>query len=73
MKLEMTVPGNCVGRVIGKGGAKIKEMTATSGAHLKIIRQEDVEDVQLQVAGNLRQIQAAQYLVWAIVAEHAAQ
>eukprot|EP00041_Stephanoeca_diplocostata_P031877 m.1003480 g.1003480 ORF g.1003480 m.1003480 type:complete len:454 (-) comp24044_c0_seq7:1129-2490(-) len=73
MKVHFPVPSNMLGRVIGKGGAKIKELSAQSGARLDLLRtgnEQDGEETPVEIFGNFQEVQAAQNLIRQIVFEH---
>jgi len=76
LKVLFMVPNDMLGRVIGKGGAKIKELAGTSGARLRLVRsdnqdQDDLEeDTPLEIFGSFSETQAAQNLLRQIAFEH---
>jgi len=73
MKVHFPVQSTMLGRVIGKGGSKIKELAATSGARLKLLRYEDErpeDDTLVEIFGNFQEVQAAQNLIRQIAFEH---
>lgn len=73
MKVHFPVQSTMLGRVIGKGGSKIKELASTSGARLKLLRYEDErpeDDTLVEIFGNFREVQAAQNLIRQIAFEH---
>jgi len=73
MKVHFPVQSTMLGRVIGKGGAKIKELAATSGARLKLLRYEDEQeddDTIVEIFGSFQEAQAAQNLIRQIAFEH---
>ena len=41
LKVLFPIPNDMLGRVIGKGGAKIKELAGTSGARLRLVRPDN--------------------------------
>ena len=59
MKVHFPVQSTMLGRVIGKGGAKIKELAATSGARLKLLRYEDEQeedDTIIEIFGSFQEV-----------------
>jgi len=73
MKVHFPVQSTMLGRVIGKGGSKIKELATTSGARLKLLRYEDErpeDDTLVEIFGNFQEVQAAQNLIRQIAFEH---
>lgn len=73
LKVHYPVQSSMLGRVIGKKGQKIKEISNTSEARLKLLRYEDEredDDTIVEIFGNFQQTQAAQNLIRQIVFEH---
>lgn len=73
IKVHFPVHSSMLGRVIGKKGSKIKELSSTSGARLKLLRYEDEQeddDTIVEIFGNFQQAQAAQNLIRQIAFEH---
>jgi len=61
LTLEMAVPTDFVGRLIGRGGARIKEIQAESGANVKFLTEEVVGDVTFaQMYGTFNTLYSAQ-------------
>lgn len=70
---SMDIPKNLVGRCIGKGGAKIKELMAESGTSLSI--NQDVPDgmpAKMMITGSQEQIDKAKQIVSQLLEERMA-
>ncbi|KAK3584900.1 hypothetical protein CHS0354_021773 [Potamilus streckersoni] len=50
--MTMSVPSSKVGRIIGKGGAKIRELQELSGARIKIQAEENSEETRIDLIGS---------------------
>lgn len=76
LKVHFAVPNSMLGRLIGKGGQKIKELADTSGARLKLLRGEDDPrdstegDTFIEIFGTFAATQAAQNLIRQMALEH---
>eukprot|EP00039_Didymoeca_costata_P018611 m.334196 g.334196 ORF g.334196 m.334196 type:complete len:424 (+) comp17309_c0_seq1:62-1333(+) len=73
LKVHFAVPSSMLGRLIGKGGVKIKELAETSGARLKLIREEqqtEEEETFIEIFGSFAATQAAQNLIRQMTLEH---
>ncbi|KAF3329360.1 far upstream element-binding protein 2-like isoform X2 [Carex littledalei] len=71
-EIEMQVPNDKVGSIIGKGGQMIKELQARSGAHILLIpieasEEEDVKERTVKLSGNKQQVEAAKYMIKDII------
>ncbi len=60
LRMEMIVPSDIVGRLIGKGGARIKAIHESTGARVKFIQTGDKKQTVLQIYGNYSQMYSAQ-------------
>ncbi|XP_050031211.1 probable ATP-dependent RNA helicase DDX43 isoform X1 [Dermacentor andersoni] len=65
----MVVPAKEVGRIIGKGGSKIRELQDASGARIKVLRDDEEEayssshEAKIELAGTLEVRRKAQQLI----------
>lgn len=67
-EIEMQVPNDKVGSIIGKGGQMIKDLQARSGAHILLVptessEEEDVKERTVRLTGNKQQVEAAKYMI----------
>jgi hypothetical protein len=62
-ELVCELPGIMVGRIIGKGGATIKEVTQRSGARISISDNAAPGFAHLQVAGSPQALESARMLI----------
>lgn len=70
MKVHFPVAVAVLGSVIGKGGAKIQEISVTAGAKLNLLRWTDEkpdDDVVIEIIGVFEETQAAQNLIRQVV------
>uniref|UniRef100_A0A131YH40 RNA helicase n=2 Tax=Rhipicephalus TaxID=426455 RepID=A0A131YH40_RHIAP len=64
----MVVPAKEVGRIIGKGGSKIRELQDTTGARIKVLRDEEEvysssHEAKIELAGTVEVRRKAQQLI----------
>lgn len=64
----MAVPAKDVGKIIGKGGSKIRELQEASGARIHVLRDEDSGDgrrdeAKIQLSGSVEVRHKAQQLI----------
>jgi rRNA processing protein Krr1/Pno1 len=60
----MDVSNEYVGRIIGKGGAKIKEIQELCGCRVKIMKEEASDDTTpVELEGNCESIGAARQMI----------
>lgn len=71
----MTIRADAVGVVIGKGGSNVRQINQVSGARVKIVEPDDPSSTTrtIEMQGTVEQIQTAQHLVQAFVAQFQAQ
>lgn len=70
----MTIPTNLAGSIIGKGGQRIRQIRADSGAQIKIDEPAPgSEDRIITIIGTQEQIQNAQFLLQQSVRMHAGE
>lgn len=71
----MTIRADAVGVVIGKGGSNVRQINQVSGARVKIVEPDDAASTTrtIEMHGTVEQIQTAQHLVQAFVAQFQAQ
>jgi len=64
-QIEMMVPGNKVGLVIGKGGETIKQLQEKSGAKLVIIQEGPETEMEkaLRITGDPQTIEVCLILI----------
>ncbi|XP_059475011.1 far upstream element-binding protein 3 isoform X3 [Neocloeon triangulifer] len=69
--VEMMVPGNKVGLVIGKGGETIKQLQEKSGAKLVIIQDGPETEMEkaLRITGDPQTIEYAKQLVYDLISD----
>eukprot|EP00054_Salpingoeca_dolichothecata_P003552 m.27419 g.27419 ORF g.27419 m.27419 type:complete len:585 (+) comp13946_c1_seq1:210-1964(+) len=75
LKVDISVPSALVGRIIGKGGARIKEIHRLSGAMLKVVNppeNSDSTDSIITITGTFHQNQAGQGMIRSITTEYRA-
>ncbi|KAK6917151.1 K Homology domain, type 1 [Dillenia turbinata] len=66
--LEMLIPANAVGKVMGKGGANIANIRKISGAHIEISDSKSARgDRVAQISGTSEQKRAAENLIQAFI------
>lgn len=69
---KVTIPNSVVGAIIGHGGSRIRDIRITSKAQIKIEEpDESTGERIITIAGDLKQIQLAQYLLQQAVRENA--
>lgn len=62
--LIVKVPSSCVGRIIGRGGAKIAELQEKSGARIRVPRDDGSGyEVDVQITGEPEKQKAAETLI----------
>ncbi|KAJ4798761.1 Far upstream element-binding protein 3 [Rhynchospora pubera] len=71
-QVEMQVPTDKVGSIIGKGGQMIKDLQARSGAHILLVQPqdsegEDAKERTVRLSGSKQQIEAAKYMIKDII------
>ncbi|KAL3171032.1 hypothetical protein MRX96_013919 [Rhipicephalus microplus] len=64
----MVVPAKEIGRIIGKGGSKIRELQDASGARIKVLRDEEEaygssNEAKIELAGTAEVRRKAQQLI----------
>lgn len=62
-KETILVPRACVGRIIGRGGSKIRELQEISGANINISRDGDGDHVPVNISGAEANVQKARELI----------
>jgi len=61
---RMKVEAKSVGRIIGRGGSKIKELEDRSNAKIKILQEEDYDGKkEVEISGSFSEIQKAKDLI----------
>merc|ERR1712098_768842 len=69
---QVTIPNDLAGAIIGPGGQRIRKIRNDSKATITIDEPADGSNERvITIAGNKKQIQAAQYLLQQSVREHA--
>eukprot|EP01018_Ginkgo_biloba_P024934 Gb_31122 [translate_table: standard] len=74
-QIQMQVPNNKVGLIIGKGGETIKNLQSRSGARVQLIplhlpEGDTSTERTVQVTGNKQQIEAAQEMIKEVISEN---
>ena len=70
--IQVTIPKDLAGSIIGKGGQRIKQICHESGASIKIDEPlEGSEDRIITITGTQDQTQSAQYLLRNSVKQYA--
>lgn len=63
----MVVPAKEIGRIIGKGGSKIRELQDTTGARIKVLRDEEevytTHEAKIELEGTVEVRRKAQQLI----------
>jgi len=68
---QVTIPKDVAGAIIGRGGDRIRNIRAKSGAGIKMEEaKEDSKDRLITLTGNNNQIQYAQFLMQQSVRQH---
>lgn len=72
MRIEVQCPTSKVGSIIGRGGEKIRELQARSGAHIKVIQDGPHQFAPMKpvvIMGEEAKVEAAKILVEEIINE----
>lgn len=70
MKVSVPIPFACVGRVIGKKGARIKQISQVSGARIEVSKPESAtENATVTISGVFSPCQVAQSLIRNVIGE----
>ncbi|TDH71949.1 uncharacterized protein CCR75_003140 [Bremia lactucae] len=71
--VDMKVPRELVGYIIGRGGETIRDLQLKSGAHIQIVREEDgvppTADRFVNITGNQDALDSAQQLIQNLITE----
>ncbi|KAI9920045.1 hypothetical protein PsorP6_015594 [Peronosclerospora sorghi] len=71
--MDMKVPRDLVGYIIGRGGETIRDLQMKSGAHIQIVREEDgapqTPDRFVNITGNHDALELAQRLIQNLIDE----
>jgi heterogeneous nuclear ribonucleoprotein K len=68
---QVSIPADLAGVIIGKSGAKIKQIRVDSGAEVELSDGAGGQsDRIITITGTLQQIQTAQYLLQMTVKQH---
>lgn len=67
--MQVTIPSELGGTIIGKGGERINRIREDSGAHIIVDPAQAGEERIITISGTQTQIQTAQYLLqqWSVV------
>ncbi|XP_028967307.1 insulin-like growth factor 2 mRNA-binding protein 1 [Galendromus occidentalis] len=76
LRIEINVPSNQVGRIIGRGGSTVKDMQRQSGAIIKLPEEtsrragspDEAVETPLYIIGDFYAVQAAQRRIRALIA-----
>ncbi|CAK1593973.1 unnamed protein product [Parnassius mnemosyne] len=68
-KKVLSVPSNKVGRIIGKGGSKIRELTLESQAHIKVGDSSGIE-TDITLSGSDQAITNAEEMIENLIKDH---
>jgi len=68
-KDKMSVPGNKVGKIIGRRGAMIRELQDKSGANIDVTDEKEGNDTVIRLSGSLDTIDRAKRLITRLVQE----
>ncbi|CAO2841439.1 unnamed protein product [Amaranthus hypochondriacus] len=73
VEIEIPVPGDKVGLIIGKGGETIRNLQTRSGARIQLIPQnipgESSKEKKVKVTGDKKQIEVARELIKEVMAQ----
>ncbi|XP_054276389.1 probable ATP-dependent RNA helicase DDX43 [Macrosteles quadrilineatus] len=61
--ITMTISSSDVGRIIGKGGSKIRDLEAESGAEIKIEKNNGADETQITLRGSAESQEKAKELI----------
>ncbi|KAL2929371.1 Far upstream element-binding protein 3 [Bienertia sinuspersici] len=71
LEIEMPVPGDKVGLIIGKGGETIRNLQTRSGARIQLIPQnqpgEQAKEKKVKVTGDKKQVDMARELIMEVM------
>ncbi|KAJ3678096.1 hypothetical protein LUZ60_001899 [Juncus effusus] len=73
-QVEIQIPSEKVGVIIGKGGQMIKDLQSRSGARIQLVQQqasegEDAKERGVKIGGNRHQIEAAKSMIKDVIAQ----
>ncbi|XP_072023533.1 far upstream element-binding protein 3-like [Amphiura filiformis] len=62
-KLTINVESRRVGKIIGRGGSKIRELQDESGANVQVSRDRDVDEIPVDITGSAEAVERCRQMI----------